>query len=391
MGRRKVQIVDKSPLHLRRRKLSDGRESLFLDYFTGNSHKYEFLKLYLLPETSTSIKRQNLRTLRKADDILRERLIFLIDTRAKEQNKKEDKNPLLHDWMDTCAERHRLRGLKNMKSIRSCRNLLDTFQPNVRIKDIDKRFCLDLIFWLRNIYISPLTNKLLSARSSCIYCQIFNMAINEAIREGFIKVNPMSMVNREDKIKVPIIKREFLTIKEVRKLIETPCDKEIVKSAFLFSCFTGLRFSDICDLKWGDVHKNETFPHISIIIRKTQMPLTIPLSKMAIKCLPKRVLSNQDKVFFLMPNAVNKYIREWVELAGINKYVTYHASRHTFATMMLTLGADIYTISKLLGHKDVSITAIYAKIIDKKKDEAVNRIDKIFDSLKQAFIYDKNT
>ncbi len=382
MGRRKIQIVDKSPLHLRRRKLSDGRESLFLDHFTGNSHKYEFLKLYLLPETSTSIKRQNLRILRQADDILRERLIFLMNARAKEQNKKEDRNPSLHDWMDICAERHRLRGLKNMKSIRSCRTLLDTFQPNVRIKDIDKRFCLDLIFWLRNTYISPLTHKLLSARSSSIYCQIFSMVINEAIREEFIKVNPISMVNREDKIKVPIIKRNFLTIKEVRKLIDTPCDKEIVKSAFLFSCFTGLRFSDICDLKWGDVHINEILPHISIIIRKTQTPLIIPLSKMAIKCLPKRDFSNKDKVFFLMPNAVNKYIREWVKLAGINKYVTYHASRHTFATMMLTLGADIYTISKLLGHTDVSITAIYAEIIDKKKDEAVNRIDKIFDSLK---------
>ena len=72
-------------------------------------------------------------------------------------------------------------------------------------------------------------------------------------------------------------------------------------------------------------------------------------------------------------------VRDWAKSAGIKKYVTFHTARHSFATMMLTLGANIYTTSKLLGHSNIRTTEIYAKIIDKKKDEAMGLIDKFFD------------
>ena len=72
-------------------------------------------------------------------------------------------------------------------------------------------------------------------------------------------------------------------------------------------------------------------------------------------------------------------VKDWAKAAGIEKYVTFHTARHSFATMMLTLGADIYTTSKLLGHSKIQTTEIYAKIIDKKKDEAMGLIDKFFD------------
>ena len=71
--------------------------------------------------------------------------------------------------------------------------------------------------------------------------------------------------------------------------------------------------------------------------------------------------------------------KEWAKAAGIKKNISFHTARHTFATMMLTLGADIYTTSKLLGHSRISTTEIYAKIVDKKKDEAMGLIDKFFD------------
>ena len=86
-----------------------------------------------------------------------------------------------------------------------------------------------------------------------------------------------------------------------------------------------------------------------------------------------------DKVFYLQyPTYINVVLKTWAQNSGINKTITFHTARHTFATMMLTLGADLYTTSKLLGHTQVKTTQIYAKIVDKKKDEAVNLVNDVF-------------
>ena len=115
-------------------------------------------------------------------------------------------------------------------------------------------------------------------------------------------------------------------------------------------------------------------------MQKTKAPIYLPLSPEALRWMPERGnKSSQDNVFDLpSAAAVNVLIKPWAKAAGINKHFTFHTARHTFATMMLTLGADIYTVSKLLGHTKVETTQIYAKIINKKKDDAVSLIDAAF-------------
>ncbi len=88
--------------------------------------------------------------------------------------------------------------------------------------------------------------------------------------------------------------------------------------------------------------------------------------------------SGEDYVFGSVPHSYNDYIAAWAKAAGITKHITHHTSRHTFATMMLTLGADLYTTSKLLGHADVKMTQVYAKIVNRKKDEVVNLVNGLF-------------
>jgi len=92
----------------------------------------------------------------------------------------------------------------------------------------------------------------------------------------------------------------------------------------------------------------------------------------------KTLQKGSDLVFNLIDNkAVNKHLRRWVEAAGIKKKITFHCARHTFATMCLTNDVDIYSVSKLLGHKDLQSTQIYAKLIDKKKDEAIDKLPQL--------------
>ena len=143
-----------------------------------------------------------------------------------------------------------------------------------------------------------------------------------------------------------------------------------MKRAFLFACYTGLRKSDVYSLKWKNVHDK----CVSLRIKKTHDPVTIPLSATAMKYLGPR--EGDDEFVFKAKSdrQASEDLLKWAKNAGVNKHVTFHVSRHTFATLALTYGADIYTVSKLLGHKNLATTQIYAKIVDKKKEEAVNLI-----------------
>ncbi len=160
------------------------------------------------------------------------------------------------------------------------------------------------------------------------------------------------------------------------------CPREDVKRAYLFACYCGLRLSDIYALRWRDLSKDGEQWRASVAMKKTNTPIFLPLSSQAMKWLPERGDAPDDgKVFaglIAEPN-INRVLAKWTKAAGITKKITYHTSRHTFATMMLTLGADLYTTSKLLGHSNVKTTQIYAKIVDSKKVEAVNLVDKVFD------------
>lgn len=228
--------------------------------------------------------------------------------------------------------------------------------------------------WLRNTYINPRNDMPLSPRAANTYCQVFRTALNEAVRVGLIAKNPWNLIETLEKIKVPESKREFLTIDEIGKMIATLCPNSLVKCAYLFSCFTGLRISDIRKLAWKDITTNNGQTYISVIMQKTTKPIYIPLSRQAPKWMPERRNTSPETLVFegLVYNGnVNENLKKWAAAAGITKHVSYHTSRHSFTTMMLTLVADIYTVSKLLGHCQVRHTQIYAKIIDKKKDEAV--------------------
>ena len=194
-----------------------------------------------------------------------------------------------------------------------------------------------------------------------------------------LSFNPAEAVDRKA-IQGEKKKREYLTIDEVKMLIDTPCASEDVKKAFLFSCFCGLRISDVRALLWKDVIYENDKIHLELRQKKTEALLYLPLNKQAQCYLPAN-RGNVEECVFSLPSqsTISKILGKWAKDAGISKKVCYHMSRHTFATMELTMGADLYTTSLLMGHSNVQITQIYAKIIDVKKEQAVMMIDALFD------------
>ena len=149
-----------------------------------------------------------------------------------------------------------------------------------------------------------------------------------------------------------------------------------MKDSFLFSCLTGLRFSDIKSLKWENItYDSKNGYIIKFTQQKTKNTEYLPVSEQSIKILGERK-KDDDLVFkdLIYSAYHNKMLHKWVEDAEIDKHITFHSARHTFATLQLTMNTDIYTVSKLLGHRHLKTTEIYAKVIDKKKISAVSNM-----------------
>ncbi len=382
MGKSKTSIKGKSPFKLRRRKLGDGREHLVLDRTVDGTHKFEFLRLYLLPGGTQKIRQENARTLRQAEEILRQRTEELINERAAEMPQAPAADMPLVDWFDKFSELHLREGGRSVKNAVNTRKLIGHFRPDVMLSQVDRDFCIDFVYWMRNTYIRKRGGGHLAQRSVAAYSETLRTVLNAAKKERLIARNPWDDLALNEKPHRPESKREFLTIDEVKKMADAECGNPMVKRAYMFSCFTGLRISDIRALKWGDITVSENSSYVSVIMEKTREPLLVPLSKQALKWLPEKTddANVDDCVFAGLPNAssLNCCVKYWAKRAGITKPLSFHTSRHTFATMMLTLGADIYTVSKLLGHRSVHHTQIYAKIIDQRKDDAVNLADAAF-------------
>ena len=386
MGRKKKEIKLKEPVRIREKKLSDGNISLYLDMYYKGIRKKEGLKLYILPETSTMIKMQNANTRKLAEQIKAQRILDIQNCGLVDWDSVKRSHITLKEWMvkfsqgDAAVTEGSKRTRRNaLARVEQYLNYIG--EPDLELKNVDKEFCRGFIAFLKTCKFNN-GKKTLSNTTCRIFVNIVTAALTKAVNEGIIERNPFKQLEAKEKPKKDESTREFLTIDELKLLMATPCRLEIVKHAFLFSCFTGLRYSDVKSLLWSEIHtaadgKTLYLEHQQV---KTKKNVTVPLSEEALKWMPKKQ-KGKDKVFHQMQitsTTVEVLLEEWVKAAGIHKHITYHCSRHTAATMLLTLGADLYTVSKILGHSSIKMTEVYAKIVDKKKVETVNLVNNLF-------------
>jgi len=380
MARKTSAKNTKESVRLREKELAKGVRSLYLDIYVNGKRSYEFLKLYLIPETSPQAKVQNENTMRAANTIKLNRILEITNNKAGLKNTSIRAKMLLKDWMETFRQAQEQKGVKDQKVIHNTVHALTAYNINVAMRDVNRDYIIGLTNFLRNDYRSP-RGKKLKDYSVINYLGCLRNALNMAVREDVIADNPIMKLSAQDKVKAPESQREFLTIEEVQRLEATDSPYPHIKQAFLFACYTGLRCSDVRSITWGKIVKDGEKYRLHTVMFKTKRPFYIPLSKKAMQWMPERGDKTDDELIFEnIPVQVNTklYLQPWLDKAGITKPITFHCSRHTFGTMMLTLGADIYTTSKLMGHTKVEVTQIYAKIINKKKDDAVSLIDQAF-------------
>ena len=397
MAKQKQTVKLKEPVRIRFKQLSNGNQSIYLEYYTGDvirkenyvggKRKYEFLKLYLIPERTREDKAKNEATLALAKAIQSRRIVEVQNDAHGFQNTNKSRVNLL-DYLENIGKQSAEQGSRNYaRTVLNTVRALRLFRGDyVAFRDVDKEFLSEFTDYLRQMpkaskYGVLKTGGRLSNNSVVSYYGTLRTAINRAYKEGIITVNPTKEFDFASKVRQEPSRREYLTLDELKTLINTECRHEIVKRAFLFSCLCGLRVSDIRKLRWCDLQRSSGRVRIEITMQKTKEPLYLPISDEALKWLPERGEANGSDFIFPLTHegTVNDTLQHWAKVAGITKHISFHVARHTHATMMLTLGADLYTVSKLLGHKNIATTQIYAKIVDKKKEEAIGLIPNLTD------------
>lgn len=344
-------------------KLREKRGKLYLDIYQGGKRTWESLHLEL-----TKNKEQNKEIWRLAE-ICRSKRETQFLTGAWDITDPVAGKVSLIKFMEDYSKTY-----KKPTVINCCINYIKDFNGGnvIQLLQITPK-------WVDNFQNYLLKQDNISRNTAAFYARLLRTALNKAVANEMIIKNPANYVQ---KISAPEPELEFLSTEEVKTLAGIKIDDSYgaeVRRAFLFSCFTGLRIIDIETLVWGRISSNPM--QLVKIQEKTKKPVYIPLSKSAQAIIGGVKGHKEDEPVFNLSSHNRRtsyyYLKDWADKAMIRKNIGWHTARRTFATMALENGADIYTVSKLLGQTSIKHTTKYAKVTDRLRFEAVNALPEI--------------
>lgn len=383
---RKAGASDNKKVLLRARQLPSGNVQLFL-YSCFQGKPTRFSVGVLNPETDEQTKARNVEIMRMAEAEAGIRNADAI-RQGHGLEPQQKRNVLLSDYLE-----HLIKSKTFSKQTSVSLGMLSYHvgaykTAQIKIALIDTAWLEGFIKYLRNDAISRVTTKKKKHITENTQARLFEMldiVFSRAKKDGIITENPTTELKSGEKPRYNKNAREYLTIEEVKSLMQTPCTNEQLKRAFLFSVFTGLRWSDITRLTWNELKEDDNGKYFLLTMKKTKKQIRIYLSEIGASYLPERTTADEEQkadalVFDGLPrnSATNKHLKIWAHDAGITKCVSFHVARHTFATMMLNNDTPLEMVSKMLGHSNISTTEIYAKILNRSIAAATLKQDEIF-------------
>lgn len=383
---------------LRAKKISGNRQSLYLDFYpaithpeTGEPTRREFLGLYIYGKLSKDgeldkATHKKLSVLDKVHDT------NTFNNAKQQRGKRENElnKPEIYTGYELeqkkikeLGEQNFVAFFKTLADKRKASNhdnwvsaykYLETFtKGKLKFADLNERFCNGFKEYLLSTKSNKSSKTTLSQNSALSYFNKLKAALKQAYKDGYLQTNLNAKVTP---IKQAETQRNFLTLEQLNSLVKTECKNPLMKKVALFSALTGLRFSDIQKLIWGEIEYIQGNGYfIKFKQQKTKGVELLPISEQAYSLMGEPKEPTQRVFEGLKYSAYeNKFLKQWVKDAGITKAITFHCFRHTFATLQLSNGTDIYTVSKMLGHRELKTTQIYTKVIDKTKREAADKI-----------------
>lgn len=363
---------------LRQKKISKDRKSLYLDFYpaikhpdTGKPTRREFLGLYIYEKAKTPVDKQaNKDTMQLAENIKAQRQLDIQNSEYGFLSGKKKKADFVQ-YFTSLAEK---RTGSNANNWTSALNYLNDFTNGSWLfSDLNEHTCIEFREYLQTAKTKRSKDRQLSTNAALSYFSKFKTALKKAYKDGYLDTDLSSKVAG---VKPEETQREYLSNEELNKLAKTECTIPVLKIAALFSALTGLRFSDIAKLTWKEVnHNKEIGYYLQFRQQKTKGTETLPISEQAHSLLGERKEPESQVFEGLKYSAyVNAHLIKWCAKAGITKHITFHSFRHTYATLQLSSGTDIYTVQKLLGHRNSKTTQVYLNLVDQKKKEAANKI-----------------
>lgn len=378
---------------IRTRTLRTGSRSIYLDFYDKGKRWNEYLNLFLIPDDEPDAKRLNEAAMAKANAIKSKRMLGIEEeTETNDGNHSELPKRVFADWLTDHIEEIRCNpayAASTYRNYRSTVNVIKAYlqhlhRPRLLMAKIDKGFVLGFIDFIEHTYRntkSPDNPKEMSPHTLHLYQSTLVRMLNAAVKEGVLDKNPFYSLERKDRIGKQQAEKEYLTKEELMAFAEAPTVNETTKRAFLFCCFTGLRYGDVSALTWHDIRQGDNGWIVSVkAMQKTGKQVTIPLNQSALNWLPDRSGCKPGQKVFDMTclSACNRCLKKIAAAAGIEKNVSFHTARHSMATLSLAAGGNLYTVSKLLGHTSINSTQVYADVVMVTKIEAVNRISDFF-------------
>ncbi len=363
---------------------STGKTSLVLEYYYGytrddegrikHRRKFETLEYYLYTDPKNKLERDhNKVNLEMAEKVKAKRLLAEQNEQYGFAVKYKIRTNLVEYIKELIEQRKESPGnWGNWDS--ALKHLVAYAGTNTTFEMVDKKFVEGFKTYLAK-QAKTKSGTALSTNSQSSYFLKLKAALNQAVEDGIIPHSPAMSVKPAH---VEDVHREYLTFDELQRLAKTECPYPVLKDAFLFSCLTGMRWSDINKLTWAEVQEFDGGTRIVFRQKKTKGLEYLDITGQAVRYMGQRGKPD-ERVFTGLKYSAwhNLTLREWCLKAGITKHITFHCGRHTFAVLQLSLGTEIYTVSKLLGHRELKTTQVYAQIMDAKKREAVNRIPEL--------------
>ena len=367
---------------LRQQEIEGGKKvSLYLDFYppilhpkTGKTTRRRFLKLYAWANPKNKEEKAHNKNVYDQATLLRMEAEQELERVASPRLAKQEKKVL--DFFDevgkTLSCKTAFTHLHMQKYF--YRFLHERGNTDITFGTLTLEVCKLFREFLLNAKFNMRSRKqALATNSRFLYFARFKYTLRAAFEQEFLQEN---FLDRLKNLPTTDTTREFLTLDELKTLAQTPCPNEALKKAALFSALTGLRFSDIEKMTWAEVREDGDKYSLHFRQQKTQQIVVHPIGRQAFQLLGERQ-ADSEQVFptLTYSTMTNYHVAHWVKLAGITKKITFHCFRHTFATLQLEAGTDIYTVSKLLGHTNIQTTQIYAKVVDKSKRDAAERIN----------------
>jgi len=337
-------------------KIREKRGRLYLDIYQAGKRRWEALGLSLGPDKAT-----NKETWHVAEIIRQKTELAYVSGEHGLIDPNEGRRQLV-SYAEELAK-----GSDPKNPLPKSLRYLRLYAKGITVGSVNEK-------WIEGYRTFLLEHDAIGKSTASKYLSALTMVLRRAVRDRVIPRNPADAVRG---IKSPEVVKVSLTPEELVRLAHTPLGGVLgaeVRRAFLFAALCGLRISDIRSLAWGDIDSEK----MAILKRqkKTSSVVGIPIHESAWTIIKDDEIHRRDALVFPGLSAsktnTNQYLTTWAKAAGVDKQVGWHTARHTFAVLALDNGADIYTVSKLMGHTKIQTTAVYAKATDGMKRKAVD-------------------